>query len=175
MPSTGSGSRSQSLSFHFPSQVIFLTMVPSPVEPLNYPTSPAIGTSAPCGFQTRRGRGCMRGLLYPLPERIFMMMRCPVFQVPSGTSDNSPALQRWVPDSLFPRPGGTVVGSAGFSAVPPGRIVYDRPPTVETVGYFQTVPPGRNGPLKKNNSRIILKILSGKGSKTDRTHRIERM
>jgi hypothetical protein len=32
------------------------------------------------------------------------------------------------------------------------------------VGYFLAVPPGRNGPLKKNNSRIILKILLGKGS-----------
>jgi hypothetical protein len=87
--------------------------------------------------------------IYPLPEKIFMMMRCLVFQVPSGTSENNPALQRWVPDLLFSRPGGTVVGFADVSAVPPGRIVYDRLPTVETVGYFQTVPPGRNGPLKK--------------------------
>jgi len=69
-------------------------------------------------------------------------------QVPSGTSDNSPTLQRWVPEPSsspswrdgcrFPRV---------FQSSLRDELSEDPFATVETVGYFLAVPPGRNGSL----------------------------
>jgi hypothetical protein len=41
-------------------------------------------------------------------------------QVPSGTSDNSPVIQRWVQRPLFPRPGGTAAGNLRIFSRPSG-------------------------------------------------------
>ena len=88
----------------------------------------------------------------------FVCIGSPLRGCPEGTSENSPAFQRWVGRQKVASPEGTVEvqSHTAYFSRPFGTCVpYGLFPGVKTPGYSRYVPPGQRNVATAGNSRTL--------------------